>query len=165
MINVAAKYQDIRRIVLKHFSVPSIHPDDLVQDVVLRILEQNALPCAWDPSRSSFSHYVYMVAGNVAAKLARREGKQGKIEAALREELRPVEGQRAKIGSETANTPDAEFEAITTWAAGITGAQIQLSLFGWDPVEIATTVRQRRPRKARSIQANPAQLSLFVRAA
>lgn len=70
-IDVSKCFQDIRRIVLGHFNVAGVHPDDLVQEVALRVHEQNALPCAFDPARSSFSHYVYMVASNVAARAAR----------------------------------------------------------------------------------------------
>lgn len=87
-IDVAAKREDIRLIVLKHFSVPGVHPDDLVQEVLLGILQRNGLPgSAWDPARGSFGTYVYMVAKNVAARLARREARQYRARAALAEQL------------------------------------------------------------------------------
>lgn len=87
-IDVAAKREDIRLIVLRHFSVPGVHPDDLVQEVLLGILQRNQLPgSAWDPERGSFGTYVYLVAKNVAALLARREAHEQRARAYFREHL------------------------------------------------------------------------------
>lgn len=80
-IDLAKKANDIRRIVLKHFRVPGVHPDDLVQEVYLAILRGNALPSAFDPARSSFSHYVYIVARSTAIALVGRESRQWRIKA------------------------------------------------------------------------------------
>ena len=64
-IDIAAKAEDVRRIVLAKFGHSAtsrgIDPDDLVQTVLLAILRRNRMPCAYDPRRSSFGHYVFRV--------------------------------------------------------------------------------------------------------
>lgn len=88
-IDIAAKRDDIRKITLKHFSVPGVHPDDLVQEVLLGILQRNVQPrSAYDPRRASFGTYVYMVGRNVSARLARREQRQYRARVALAERLK-----------------------------------------------------------------------------
>lgn len=80
-VDVAKKRTDIRRIVLKHFRVPGVLSDDLVQEVYLAILRGNELPSAFDPSRSSFSHYVYIVARSTVIAMVGRESRQWRIKA------------------------------------------------------------------------------------
>jgi DNA-directed RNA polymerase specialized sigma24 family protein len=88
-IDVAAKHTDIRRIVLKHFHVAGVHPDDLVQEVLAGILRRNQLPrSAYDPSRAAFSTYVYLVAHNVSARLARKEQRQHQAREAVEQTVR-----------------------------------------------------------------------------
>lgn len=66
-IDVSARYQDIRRITIAHFGRAGIEIEDLVQEVMLAILRRNEMPrSAYDPSKSGLSHYVYLIAHNVA---------------------------------------------------------------------------------------------------
>jgi DNA-directed RNA polymerase specialized sigma24 family protein len=64
-IDVSAKRADIRRIVVAGFGRSAersgVGVEDLVQTVFLAIWRRNRMPCAFDPRRSSFGHYVHMV--------------------------------------------------------------------------------------------------------
>jgi RNA polymerase sigma factor (sigma-70 family) len=64
-IDVRAKYNDIRKIVGSHLYSSKLDAEDLMQDVVLAILKKNGTPSAFDPKKSSFSHYVFLIASNV----------------------------------------------------------------------------------------------------
>jgi RNA polymerase sigma factor (sigma-70 family) len=72
-IDVRAKYQDIKKITLKHFRGSGIDPEDLVQEVMVAILKRNTTKSAFDPSLSAFGHYVYMVAHNVLANALEKQ--------------------------------------------------------------------------------------------
>ena len=66
-IDVSKAYLDVKRITLKFFGrTNGLDPEDLLQEVLLAILRKNASPkSAFDPSRSSFGHYVHLVAKSV----------------------------------------------------------------------------------------------------
>jgi len=71
-INVEQKMEDIKKIVYKYFHVPNIPMDDLVQEVYVAILHKNNGKSAHNPTKSSFGHYVYMVANNVSTNMVNR---------------------------------------------------------------------------------------------
>ena len=48
-------------------------PEDVLQDVYRGLLARNKGTCPWDPEKSSFGHYVYMVIGCILANYHRRE--------------------------------------------------------------------------------------------
>jgi hypothetical protein len=78
-IDLAARGEEVRKLVCHGFSA-RIHAsglgfDDVMQHIMIKILSNNRGKGAWDPSRSSFSHYVYMVTGCVLSNL---EGKARK---------------------------------------------------------------------------------------
>lgn len=108
-IDVGARAGDIRRITLKYFYVRGVDPDDLVADVTLRILEQNNLPgSAFDPSRGSFGKYVYLVASNRAAVLARRECARARLRDAMLDAARePAHGASVEDLVAAVTSPDA----------------------------------------------------------
>lgn len=66
-IDVAKAYLDVKKITLKFFGrTNGLDAEDVVQEVLLAILRKNASPkSAFDPSRSSFGHYVHLVAKSV----------------------------------------------------------------------------------------------------
>jgi hypothetical protein len=72
-IDVIAKQQDIIKIVHKYFKVVDISMDELLQEVFLAIVHKNFGKSAHNPTKSSFGHYVYMVANNVCINLVHRK--------------------------------------------------------------------------------------------
>lgn len=72
-IDVKAKRKDIIKIVYKYFKVPEISMDELLQEVYVAILHKNYTRSAHNPTKSSFGHYVYMVANNVCINLVHKK--------------------------------------------------------------------------------------------
>lgn len=72
-VDVSAKRKDIVKIVHKYFRVPGIPMDELLQEVFLTIVHKNHGRSAHDPTKSSFGHYVWMVANNVCINLVHRK--------------------------------------------------------------------------------------------
>lgn len=72
-IDVAAKRKDVIKIVYKYFKVSEVGMDELLQEVFLAIIHKNHGRSAHNPSKSSFGHYVYMVANNVCINLVHRK--------------------------------------------------------------------------------------------
>jgi len=71
-VDVIAKRQDIIKIVHKFFKVAEVPMEELLQEVYLAILHKNHGQSAHDPRKSSFGHYVYMIANNVCINLVHR---------------------------------------------------------------------------------------------
>lgn len=74
-VDVVEKKQDIIKIVYKFFRVESITMEELLQEVFLAIIHKNQTRSAHDPRKSSFGHYVYMVANNVCINLVHKKKK------------------------------------------------------------------------------------------
>jgi hypothetical protein len=72
-VDVEAKRQDIVKIVHKYFKVPGVPMEELMQEVFLAIVHKNHGRSAHNPKKSSFGHYVYMVANNVCINLVHRK--------------------------------------------------------------------------------------------
>ncbi len=72
-IDVVAKRTDIVKIVHKYFRVSEVPMDELLQEVFLAIIHKNFGRSAHNPEKSSFGHYVYMVANNVCINLVHRK--------------------------------------------------------------------------------------------
>ena len=72
-IDVVAKRKDVIKIVYKYFRVPGVTMDELLQEVFLAIIHKNHGKSAHNPSKSSFGHYVFMVANNVCINLVHRK--------------------------------------------------------------------------------------------
>lgn len=77
-IDVIAKRKDIIRIVHKFFHVDGISMEELLQEVYLAILHKNTTRSAHDPRKSSFGHYVYMIANNVCINLVHKKKRYDK---------------------------------------------------------------------------------------
>lgn len=74
-VDVNAKRQDILKIVYKHFRVKEVSMEELLQEVFLAILHKNGTRSAHDPRKSSFGHYVYLVANNVCINIVNKRKK------------------------------------------------------------------------------------------
>jgi hypothetical protein len=72
-IDVVAKRTDIVKIVHKYFRVSEVPMEELLQEVFLAIVHKNCGRSSHDPRKSSFGHYVYMVANNVCINLVHRK--------------------------------------------------------------------------------------------
>jgi hypothetical protein len=77
-VDVVAKRQDIIKIVHKFFKVESISMDELLQEVYVAIIHKNCTRSAHDSRKSSFGHYIYMVANNVCINLVHRKRRHDK---------------------------------------------------------------------------------------
>jgi len=77
-VDVVAKKQDVVKIVHKFFRVESVPMDELLQEVYVAIIHKNHTHSAHDPRKSSFGHYVYMVANNVCINLVHRKRRYDK---------------------------------------------------------------------------------------
>jgi DNA-directed RNA polymerase specialized sigma24 family protein len=71
-IDVEAKRQDIVKLTYKYYRVPGVTMDELLQEVFLAILHKNHGNSAHDPRKSSFGHYVCMIANNVCINFANK---------------------------------------------------------------------------------------------
>jgi hypothetical protein len=77
-VDVVAKRQDIIKIVHKFFKVNNIPMEELLQEVYVAIIHKNFTRSAHDSRKSSFGHYVYMVANNVCINLVHRKRRYDK---------------------------------------------------------------------------------------
>lgn len=76
-VDLTVTAEDVRRIMLRHFRPPAgVDFEDYYQEVCTRIVRRNHMPSAHDPRKSSFGHYVYMVANATGADLAKSESKR-----------------------------------------------------------------------------------------
>ena len=72
-VNVSAKRKDVIKIVYKYFRVPGFPMEELLQEVFLAIVHKNHGKSAHNPRKSSFGHYIFMVANNVCINLVHRK--------------------------------------------------------------------------------------------
>jgi len=77
-VDVVAKRTDIIKIVHKFFKVENIQMEELLQEVYVAIIHKNFTRSAHDSRKSSFGHYIYMVANNVCINLVHRKRRYDK---------------------------------------------------------------------------------------
>lgn len=77
-VDVKGKMQDINKIVYKYFRVADVPMEELMQEVFVAIVHKNYTRSAHDPRKSSFGHYVYMIANNVCINLVHRKKRYDK---------------------------------------------------------------------------------------
>lgn len=75
-IDLRNRGHEVSKLLYAGFS-PRIHAagyefDDVLQEVYRGLLARNVGRCAWDPSKSSFGHYVHMVCGCILSNYHRR---------------------------------------------------------------------------------------------
>lgn len=104
-VDVCAKEQDVIKIVHKHFRVANVPMDDLLQEVFLAIVHKNFTRSAHDPRKSSFGHYVWMVANNVCINLVHRKKRYDREGNSLDAPCGP-DGSRTLLDTSEAPVPD-----------------------------------------------------------
>ena len=77
-VDILKKKPDIEKIVHKFFKVEGYSMEDLLQEVYTAIIHKNTTRSAHDPRKSSFGHYVYMVANNVCINLVSKKKRYDK---------------------------------------------------------------------------------------
>ncbi len=75
-IDLSRKAIDVKRLFYAGFAKKVIamgyNPDDVLQEVYKGILVRNNGKCPFDPSKSSFGHYVHMVSGCIVSNYRRK---------------------------------------------------------------------------------------------
>ena len=77
-VDVVTKRKDVIKITHKFFRVADISMEELIQEVFLAIIHKNHTRSAHDPRKSSFGHYVYMIANNVCINLVHKKKRYDK---------------------------------------------------------------------------------------
>lgn len=108
-VDVEEKREDIIRIVYKYFKVKTITMEELLQEVFLAILHKNHSRSAHDPRKSSFGHYVYMVANNVCINLAHKAKRYGRESDSLDAPCYNNEDNRPLIETIESDTPEPTY--------------------------------------------------------
>lgn len=71
-LDLTEYFEDISKIIKSKFPVQGSDADDLIQNVCKKLVKLNK-SAPYDPTRSSVSHYVYMVASSVFKSGLRKE--------------------------------------------------------------------------------------------
>ena len=133
-----AAYVELQKLVLSSLRKGGIplDPDDVVQEVAIAIVRRNRCESAYDPRECGFSHYVWMVSGNVIGHMldARKPHRRVK----LRDELPEVEDERDPIGAWQSTEghqvqwihSNVEAYCLSVEEAPAPRTMAQLSLFG-----------------------------------
>jgi hypothetical protein len=76
-VDLSERSEEVRRIMRRHFRPPEgVDFEDYFQEVCSIIARRNHMPSAHDPRKSSFGHYVYMVANAAGADMANSESRR-----------------------------------------------------------------------------------------
>ena len=82
-VDVIIKQQDIKKIVHRYFKVEGYSMEELLQEIYAAILHKNGTRSAHDPRKSSFGHYIYMIADHVCINLVNRKRRYDKENGSL----------------------------------------------------------------------------------
>lgn len=108
-VDVVAKRQDIIKLVHKFFYVDTVPMEELLQEVYLAILHKNHTRSAHDPRKSSFGHYVYMIANNVCINLVHKKRRYDREKDSIYEKL--DDEDLAPIETAAVDTSDSDYES------------------------------------------------------
>jgi hypothetical protein len=86
-VDIIAKRKDIIKLVHRFFKVNGVPMEELLQEVYAAILHKNCSKSAHDPRKSSFGHYVYMIANNVCINLVHKKKRYDREGASLFEQV------------------------------------------------------------------------------
>jgi hypothetical protein len=106
-IDVVAKKLDITKIVHKFFRVDGVPMEELLQEVFVAIIHKNCTRSAHNPNKSSFGHYVYMVANNVSINLVHKKRRYDREKDSIDA---PVSADDARSILDTVEDPNARQE-------------------------------------------------------
>lgn len=80
-IDLEARGHEVRKLLLAKFGrwihSSGYDPEEILQEVHAGLLRRNIGRCVFDPKKSSFGHYVYMVCRGVLANYHRRAKRRG----------------------------------------------------------------------------------------
>ena len=83
-IDLAARWSEVPKLLFAGFGrmiyACGYDPDEVVQEVYKGLLVRNRGKCPWDPAKSSFGHYVHMVARCVLLNFHRRQQRYQSME-------------------------------------------------------------------------------------
>lgn len=132
-VDVQAKRKDIIKIVYKYFKVKEVSMDELLQEVFLAILHKNGTRSAHDPRKSSFGHYVYLVANNVCINIVNKR-KKYEHDRSISEPAKSADDTRTLLDSyESKQVSDNETDGNDQVKENILEIESKLRLLGkWD---------------------------------
>jgi DNA-directed RNA polymerase specialized sigma24 family protein len=107
-VDVITKEKDIIRLVHKFFKVEDVPMEELIQEVYVAIIHKNHTRSAHDPRKSSFGHYVYMVANNVCINLVHRKKRYDKERDSI-DAPHSSDDNRTMLDTVDIAVPDPEF--------------------------------------------------------
>jgi len=119
-IDLAARWDEVPKLLFAGFGrmiyACGYDPDEVVQEVYKGLLVRNRGKCPWDPGKSSFGHYVHMVARCVLLNFHRRQQRYQSMESVGI----PGMGDDGAVtivdtGDERARPSDAVDMTDTTW--------------------------------------------------
>lgn len=97
-IDLAARGHEVRKILMAKFGMQmhrvNLDPEEVLQEVYKGLLVRNDGKCPFDPRKSSFGHYVYMVCSCILRNYYRRTGRWREREVFG---VRVLEGGESKI--------------------------------------------------------------------
>lgn len=165
-IDLEGRYIEVRKLFFAGFA-SRVHrmgydPEDVFQDLCRGLLVRNRGKCPWDERKSSFGHYIHMVAGCILSNFHRHRS---------RIDLSEVYGSRGADGEELdfaqANIlsepsrqeeivhwrmmgqgliPDIQAQAIASgFSPDTVGTVVTLLAEGWNYKEIAAQVSLSAP--------------------
>jgi DNA-directed RNA polymerase specialized sigma24 family protein len=111
-VDVVAKEKDVVRIVHKFFKVEDVPMEELIQEVYVAIIHKNYTRSAHDPRKSSFGHYVYMVANNVCINLVHRKKRYDKERESI-DAPHNSDDNRTMLDAIDVAAPDLQADSIT----------------------------------------------------
>lgn len=120
-VNVIDKRQDIKKIVHRYFKVEGYSMEELLQEIYAAILHKNGTKSAHDPRKSSFGHYIYMIADHVCINLVNRKRRYDKENGSLdapvsftddRSLLDTIEDTNQRIGGDEETEYIREIETL-----------------------------------------------------
>ena len=78
-IDLGKRGHEVRKLFYAGFALKisyrGFDPEDVLQELYQALLIRNAGKCPWDPQKSSFGHYVHMVAGCIISNYIRKHGR------------------------------------------------------------------------------------------
>jgi len=112
-IDLAKRGHEVRKLFYAGFArrvfARGYDPEDVLQELYKALLIRNRGKCPWDPLKSSFGHYVHMVAGCIISNYNRRYGRLEKNEVFG---VPGVEGELIDVSASDLSSVEAEQEEV-----------------------------------------------------
>lgn len=101
-------------------------PDEVLQEVYRGLLKRNDGTCAWDADKSSFGHYVHMVASCILSNYRRRENRRRSIE---------------QVGMPTVEGDDSDVSEMASDQAPLASGSVGDDIPDWVEEDLAAHLR------------------------